>query len=46
MKKLLGVFDVKKTTPEQIYDEVVKTIQERDRLALLKMAKSMGKKKK
>ena len=46
MKKFLGVFDVRKMTPEQIYEKVMKTLQEKDRLELLEMAKNMSKKKK
>lgn len=46
MKKLLGIFDVKKMTPEQIYEKTVKTLQEKERLELLTLAKIRGKRKK
>ena len=46
MKKFLGIFDAKKMTPEQIYEKMMRTLQERERLGLLEMAKNRGKKKK
>lgn len=46
MKKFLGIFDAKKMTPEQIYEKMMRTLQERERLDLLEMAKNRGKKKK
>lgn len=46
MKKLIGIFDTKKLTPEQIYEKVQKTLQEEDRLKLIEMAKRRGKEKK
>lgn len=46
MKKLIGIFDIKKLTPEQIFERVQKTLQERDRLELIEMAKRRGKQKK
>lgn len=44
MKKLIGIFDTKKMTPEQIYEEVQKNLQEKDRLKLIAMAKRRKKK--
>ncbi len=44
MKKFLGVFDIKKMTPEQIYEKMMKTLQEKDRLELIEMAKKRRKK--
>lgn len=46
MKKLLGIFDTKKLTPEQIYEKTKKVLQEKERLELLKLAKAIGKAKK
>ena len=46
MKKLIGIFDTKKMTPEQIYEKAMNTIQEKDRLKLIKMAKGRGKENK
>lgn len=45
MKKFLGIFDVKKMTPEQIYEQLMKTLQEKDRLKLIEMAKDIKKRK-
>lgn len=42
MKKLIGIFDTKKITPEQIYEKVQNTLQEKDRLKLIAMAKKRG----
>lgn len=42
MKKFLGVFDIKKMTPEQIYEKAMKTLQEKDRLELIEMARKRG----
>ncbi len=39
MKKFLGIFDVKRIAPEQIYEKVMKTLQEKDRLEVLNMAR-------
>jgi hypothetical protein len=46
MKKLLGIFDPKKMTPEKIYEKTMKTLQEQDRYELIEMAKRRGKQKK
>lgn len=46
MKKLLGIFNTKTMTPEQIFERIKKAIQENERLELLEMAKARGKKKK
>lgn len=46
MKKFLGIFNIKKSTPEQIYEKVQKTLQERERLELIEMAKTREKQKK
>lgn len=46
MRRFLGIFNTKKMNPEQIYERVIKTVQEKDRLELIEMAKKMGKKKK
>lgn len=46
MKKLLGIFNAKLMTPEQIFEKAQKTLQEIDRLALLELAKKRGKKNK
>lgn len=46
MKKLLGIFDTKKYTPEQIYESIIKTINEKDRLKLIQLAKKRGEQKK
>lgn len=46
MKKLIGIFDIKKFTPEQIFKSVQNTLQERDRLELIEIAKKRGKQKK
>ncbi len=43
MKKLLGIFNTKDMSPEQIFEDVRKTLQENQRLELLKMAKARGK---
>lgn len=43
MKKLLGVFNTKDMTPEQIFEGVKKVLQENERVELLKMAKARGK---
>lgn len=40
MKKLIGLYDTKTMSPEQIYETAVKNIQERDRLELIQMAKN------
>lgn len=45
-KRLLGIFDTKKLTPEQIYERTMNTIEENARLELLAMAKVRGKEKK
>lgn len=39
MKKLIGIFDTKKMTPEQIYEKAQKSLQEIDRLKLIELAK-------
>lgn len=46
MKKLIGMFNPRKMTPEQIYEKMMKILQEKDRMELLEMAKNMSKKKK
>jgi len=46
MKKLIGIFNPRKMTPEQIYEKAMKTLQERDRLKLVEMAKKRGIQKK
>ena len=43
MKKLLGIFNTKTMSPEQIYERASQAIQENERLELLKMAKARGK---
>lgn len=45
MKKLIGIFNIRKNTPEQIYEKVKQTLEKREHTELLKMAKSQGKKK-
>ncbi len=45
MKKLIGIFNPRKMTAEQIYEKMMKTLQEKDRLKLLEMAKNRGKQK-
>lgn len=46
MKKFIGVFDVKKMTPEQIYEKAMKTLQEKDRLELIEISKKRRKQSK
>lgn len=46
MKKLIGIFNPRKMTPEQIYKMAMKKLQERDRLELVEMAKKRGIQKK
>lgn len=46
MKKLIGVFNPRKMTPEQIYKKAQGTLQEQERLNLLKLAKERGTKRK
>ncbi len=41
-KRLLGIFDTKKLTPEQIYERTMKALEKKDRLDLLVMAKARG----
>lgn len=45
MKKLIGLFDSKKMTPEQIYDKVKKELEKIEHTNLLRLAKANGKKK-
>ena len=44
-KKLLGIFDIKKMTPEQIFEKAELTLKENERLELLGMAKAGRKRK-
>ncbi|HMS23167.1 MAG TPA: hypothetical protein PKA38_05430 [Candidatus Levybacteria bacterium] len=39
MKKLIGIFNPRRLTPEQIYEKAMKTLQEKERLELIEMAK-------
>lgn len=45
MKKLLGIFNTKNMTPEQIFERAKKALQENERQELLKLAKTRGKRK-
>lgn len=44
-KRLLGIFDTKKLTPEQIFEKTKKALQENERQELLKIARTRGKRK-
>jgi hypothetical protein len=46
MKKFLGVYDIKKMTPEQIYEKMMKTLQEKEYGDLLEKLKRYNDKKK
>lgn len=46
MKKFLGVYDIKKMTPEQIYEKMMKTLQEKEHADLLEKLKRYNDKKK
>lgn len=46
MRKLLGIFDTKRMTPEEIFEKTKDALQEKERLELLELAKKQGKKKK
>lgn len=43
MKRLLGIFNTKEMTPEQIFERAQMALQENERVELLKMAKARGK---
>jgi hypothetical protein len=43
MRKLLGIFSLKKNTPEQIFEKTKTALQENERLGLLTLAKARGK---
>ncbi len=42
IKRLLGIFDAKKLTPEQIYERTMIVIKKNEQEELLKMAKIRG----
>lgn len=41
-KRLLGLFNTKKLTPEQIYERTMQTLEKNERFDLLAMAKARG----
>ncbi len=45
-KRLLGLFNTKKLTPEQIYERIMQALEKSERMDLLAMAKARGKAKK